>query len=340
MLAIGVGAFIFLRGGHPSESEPAAPAPVDTRSPLEQGLEKEPCDRVKMRDFAKELIKDGKPRVAIDRSNDFLQRCGDDPRVRLQLYHAHSNLSEWNAAAAEMTRLIEVDPNDDRYWTWRGVAYEKKGDLPLAAADFHQAMAIKPKIAGVPFNLARTYERMQRPCDAIAPLEQFFHYNPAKRDEANEARLARLYGSEGCSELAGSGRAVVRFPASAQVIRAPVKIEGHPGTFVVDTGASSVVMSASFAKSIGLVTDKWPTIRVTTAGGVKNARVGILASVELQGVRAGHIQGAVVDDMGSVQGLLGVSFLSRFVVNLDHSKGVLEITSRRPAAPPSAAKKQ
>ena len=295
-------------------------------------MEREPCDRVKMNDFDKELLKHGEPRLVLERSSAFLARCGDEPHVRLEMYFAYGNLSEWDSAAAVMTKLIEGDPNDSRYWSWRGLAYEAKGDLPLAVADFKQAMAIKPSLKGIPFNLARAYERLQTPCEGIGPLEQFLSYNRTEQNDTTNAQLARLYAMDGCTEIAGSGHAIIRFPAGAKVIVTDGSIEGHAGKFIVDTGASYVALTASFVKGMGLATDAWPEIQVSTAAGMKKSRLGMVKSVEVQGVKAGHIEAAVIDDMPGVQGLLGVSFLSRFVVALDPAKGVLELVSRRSAS--------
>ena len=294
-------------------------------------MDGEPCDRAKMYDFAKELLKNGEPRVLIDRANAFLSRCGEDPRIHLQIYFAHGNLSDWDAAAADMTKLIEGDPNDNRYWSWRGLAYEKKGDLPPAAADFRQAMAIKPSLTGIPFNLARVYERMHTPCEGIGPLEQFRFYNPTAHADTTAAQLARLYSMDGCTEVAGGGHAIIRFPTGSKVIMTDASIEGHSGKFVVDTGASYVALTPSFVKASGIVTSAWPTTFVSTAAGVKKFRVGAVSTIEVQGAKAGHIEACVIDDMPGVQGLLGESFLSRFIIKLDAAKGVLELSPRRSA---------
>lgn len=49
--------------------------------------------------------------------------------------------------------------------------------------------------------------------------------------------------------------------------------------------------------------------------------------VEVQGVKAARVPAAVIDGLGSIDGLLGMSFLSRF--DLKQAAGLLEITARR-----------
>ncbi len=308
-----------------------APPPVAIaapKDPLEEALDREPCDRGKIYELASKLMRVGESRAAIQRADAFFGRCGDEPRLRGLMVTAHMYLSDWDGAAAEATHLLETDPNDARYWSWRGIARESKGDLAPAADDFRQALALDPKLGGVPFNLARIYERRGTPCDGIGPVEQFLHYNPTARDARSEALLARLYATEGCSGMAGSGRAVIHFVPAAKVIQAVVQINSRPGTFVVDTGASSVVLSSTFAKAAGIDSSGWPSIRLATAGGLRTAKLGVLDEVEVQGVKASRVEGVVCDDLGSAQGLLGESFLSRFDVRIDPAKGVLEISAR------------
>lgn len=324
--ALVAGAFFALRRPPPA---PPQPPPVVAKDPLVEALEKEPCDRRAMLELARQLMRAHENRDAIDRSNAFLERCGTDTQLRSLMYTAHSYLSDWDGAIAEATKLLEQAPNDASYYAWRGVAQEKRGDLKAAVADFQQALAIEPKMGGIPFNLADDFERLGTPCEAIGPLEQYIHFNPG--DAASAAgRLEQLGRKVHCDDLEGSGKATVHFAPRANVIPAVVKINGHAGVFLVDTGASMVAMSAAYAKSIGIAYEAWPTMLVATAAGVRRVRTGKV-TVELQGVKASHVDAAVVDDMAGMQGLLGISFLSRFDVKIDAQKGVLEVSAREPA---------
>jgi aspartyl protease family protein len=318
--------FLVRRAGNAAS---ALEPPVKAKSALEEKLDKEPCDRSVMYDFEKELLKNHESRLVIERSNEFLARCGDDPRIRVETYFAYGNLNEWDDAAAVMTKLIESDPNDDRYWTWRGAAYDKKGDLSPAAADYRQALAIKPSLTTVPFPLARIYESMRTPCEGIGVLEQFLQYNPTTGADRAKAQLDRLYAMDSCKEVAGSGHALVRFPAGAKVVIGDASVEGHAGKFIIDTGASYVGLTETFVKTIGLDTSAWQPITLSTPAGPKKSKLGTVRTLEIQGSKAGHVGAVVIDDVPGVQGLLGVSFLSRFVVTLDPGKGILELKPRR-----------
>jgi hypothetical protein len=52
---------------------------------------------------------------------------------------------------------VAPDDRDDR--TWRGLAYEEKGDMLHAVADDEQALAIEPRLTDIPFNLADASSR-------------------------------------------------------------------------------------------------------------------------------------------------------------------------------------
>jgi len=71
-------------------------------------------------------------------------------------------------------------------------------------------------------------------------------------------------------------------------------------------------------------------VRLATASGVIQAPLALLDEVDIGGAIARHIP-AVIHDLpnmpASVVGLLGLSFLERFRVNLDLTSGILLLQS-------------
>lgn len=89
-------------------------------------------------------------------------------------------------------------------------------------------------------------------------------------------------------------------------------VNSMPVRFLVDTGATAVVLNASDARSIGVNPDDLPRrARVTTANGKADAGVVTLGSVRVGGLEAEDIDAVVMDDTLE-HSLLGMSFLNRF----------------------------
>lgn len=305
------------------------PAVLTARERIEVRLAKEPCDRTQILALADDLVKAGEYRPLINRAEAFWKKCGPLPRLRWSTYEAHRRLSELDAAIADASALIETNPQDKDYWWWRGIIHQEQGNLEKAAADFRQSITIEPAITGIPFNLALAYEKLGKPCEAIFPIEQFLRYHPDTPDRVNvQQRLHRLYANSECVALAGKGRAVIRFNPDDPMIRANVKVGRETGVFMIDTGASYTVLTTELAEKLGLELSS--SILVHTASGITEARLSVVDVVELQGVRATRVPVAVVDSLPpGLDGLLGLSYLARFYVQMESLAGKLTIAARR-----------
>ncbi|HEX2573219.1 MAG TPA: tetratricopeptide repeat protein [Polyangia bacterium] len=160
---------------------------------LSAALAKEPCDRQKIVKLAEVMLQAGDNRGALRRSDAFFAACGEHLRLRWTTYTAHQRLSEWDAAIADATRLIDNAPEDPDYWWWRGNIYEEKGALEKAAADYRKTLELRPASNNIPFNLSSVLERLGRPCEAMAPVFQFLRHYPQYRGQPNiVSRMERL----------------------------------------------------------------------------------------------------------------------------------------------------
>jgi aspartyl protease family protein len=297
---------------------------------LRANVAREPCDRSAIIRLGEALMSVGDARGTVERTSAFFRTCGEFPRLRWLSYAAHKQLSEWDQAAAEATRLIESDPYDADYRGWRGVAYEQKGDFSRAAEDYQQALVLRPGLVDLPINLANTYEKLGRPCDAVLPLAQAVFQHPHAPNAAGvHARIAQLASSPACAWTVGEGHAKVKTKPGAGVVVVKVLINSRvTGEFIVDTGATLVVLSRAFAERAGISTRGAPSLLAQTANGVTSGALVALDRVDLQGVHAARVPATVVDNLGGVDGLLGMSFLARF--DLRHSEGLLELSARKP----------
>jgi hypothetical protein len=162
-------------------------------------LEREPCDRTGMLRLSQAMLRAGDDRGTLQRIAAFHDRCGEWPRLLWVSYSAHMRLGERDAAIADASRLIAVTPTDKDFWWWRAQAYEDKGLLDKAAADYRKALEIEPALTGIPFNLANLLERQGHLCEARAPILQFLEHHPdVKNRERIQAQLDRLQRDGHC----------------------------------------------------------------------------------------------------------------------------------------------
>ncbi|MDP3501522.1 MAG: TIGR02281 family clan AA aspartic protease [Myxococcales bacterium] len=335
VLGGGVGAVSWM-GTRPRPPPPAPPAPPPPpkygsfTAAVEQTrklLELEPCDRKAVLKLSEALLKGDAPREAIGVVDGFVTKCGPYERLLWDKFTAHKRLSENDQAIAVATTLMESDPMDVDYPWWRGELLEAQGKVEEAVADYRLSLSLLPRAKSIPFMLTDALFKAGRPCEAIEPMNLFLHFHPDQRQStAAETRLSKLAEAK-CEMTTGEGRAVFHAPVGASAFRGQVKVNGKAtGTFIIDTGASSVVLSRSFADKLGL-DGSFRQVRVRTAGGVKVAKLTSLDAVEAQGAKSKRVEAVIIDDFGE-DGLLGLSFLTRFEVQLDSKTRTLTLRAR------------
>jgi len=93
-------------------------------------------------------------------------------------------------------------------------------------------------------------------------------------------------------------------------------LNGYPMTFLVDTGATTIAISATEAKRIGLDYKAGQAAGVNTAAGVVPAWRVKLNTVKVGGIALNQVDGMVVET-GLSMPLLGMSFLNRMEMKRD-----------------------
>jgi clan AA aspartic protease (TIGR02281 family) len=98
--------------------------------------------------------------------------------------------------------------------------------------------------------------------------------------------------------------------------------------FLLDTGASDVLVPESVAKELGLNTGAASrTKRYSTANGIVEHPVVMLRSVSLGGAVVENVPASVSPNMDI--GLLGLSFFNHFTYNIDAAAGVVTLIPNR-----------
>lgn len=102
---------------------------------------------------------------------------------------------------------------------------------------------------------------------------------------------------------------------------------------IVDTGASHTILSPAIARELGLPGQSGGQgVTVKTAGGPVQAEVVTLPLVQVGEAVAHNVLAGVFDIADvppEVDGLLGLTFLSRFLVTIDAEKGELHLRPRQ-----------
>jgi aspartyl protease family protein len=93
-------------------------------------------------------------------------------------------------------------------------------------------------------------------------------------------------------------------------------LNGYPVTFLVDTGATAIAISATEAKRIGLDYKAGEATRVGTAAGVTPAWRVKFNTVKVGSITLNQVDGMVVESGLNVP-LLGMSFLNRMEMRRD-----------------------
>ena len=118
----------------------------------------------------------------------------------------------------------------------------------------------------------------------------------------------------------------IPFERRGTAVLVPGKVNGQLiGYFILDTGATYTSVNRVVADRLG-VASGGSTVRLVTASGAIQVPLALIDELEVGGAAAHHVA-AVVHDLpnvpSNVVGLLGLSFLERFRVNLNLSAGVL-----------------
>jgi aspartyl protease family protein len=120
-----------------------------------------------------------------------------------------------------------------------------------------------------------------------------------------------------------SGSAIVLTAGTNGHFRTTGQINGKSIEFMVDTGASSVVISQADADRLGLDYKNAPTGMASTANGVAPFRLITLGAVRIGDVEIANVEAAVIP--APMRGaLLGNSFLMRFQMKRENDVMRLE----------------
>jgi aspartyl protease family protein len=123
---------------------------------------------------------------------------------------------------------------------------------------------------------------------------------------------------------------VIQFAPGTRAIQVAATLNNsYEQQFIVDTGASTVTIPSSTAERLGLTIGNNPRRRVTTASGIIEAPEVVLPSITVNDYEVDDVTALVIDIPNQPDlGLLGLSFLDRFRMDLNVEQGVLILEPR------------
>ena len=300
------------------------------RAPVLQALEeltRERCDETAIVNLGKALQAAGQRRDAANAHLRFSTTCNGHSESLQIATNIFLTIADYERAAEAATAMTVLEPLNDNGYFLRAVAYDRSGQARKAVDDYTTAIELftrKELIADVSFvGLARNYEKMGQPCDAAAAIESWVAINPSRHETAKTRSIIASYERKGnCASATAGKEEVFARPRRGEVVTLPVTINGVPGRFILDTGASFVSLKSSFATKAKVEINPDSKIQLYTANGVSEGRRGRAAAIQVRSLRANDVPIIVQSDAKGtygpgVDGLLGMSFLSRFQVALD-----------------------
>jgi clan AA aspartic protease (TIGR02281 family) len=301
-------------------------------------LKREPCDQKSIADLALVLDKLGYRREAANGLYNFVRNCGAPLSALNQSVNIYLKLTDYAKAVEVADEFIRRAPSDHNAHYLRGVALQGVGDYKRALVDYSDAVELfgadKKNIASRVFlHMAEVYAALDRFCEATAPINMWVSLDPASRDTSRTQKMISDYEAKGnCASSKEFQKETYPLRGQRNVVTVKAEINGVRGLFILDTGASYVSVKSAFADRAKIPRSE-TEITLLTANGPAKAKLSKADKVMLGKLEAANVPVAVqnADDKSygnGVDGLLGMSFLSRFEVQM--ASGSIEIRTRRP----------
>ena len=214
-----------------------------------------------------------------------------------------------------------------------GKAAYGRGDFAAAERLFNQAIAEAPNEPLLHYHRGITLMRLSRWPDAATAFQAALRLDPPA-DVAAAARAGLRSIDSLLRQPATSGprtdETTVRLQRLGGNWVAQVRVnDTQVARFLVDTGASTCVISPGLAAALNIRPDpQAPPVPLQTISGLTRGQLVSIPSLRVGDVEAENVI-AVVHPLGSsMDGILGNTFLARFMVTLDPAQGVLRLSPK------------
>jgi clan AA aspartic protease (TIGR02281 family) len=301
-------------------------------------LKREQCDQKSIADLARALDKFGYRREAANGLYNFVRNCGAPLSALHQSVDIYLKLTDYAKAVEVADEFMRRAPSDHNAHYLRGVALQGAGDFRRALVDYSNAIELfglnKKGISSRVFlHMSEVYAALNQFCEAAAPISMWVSLDPASRDTSRTQKMISDYEGKGnCATSREFQKESYPPRGQTNVVTVKAEINGMRGLFILDTGASYVTVKSAFADRAKIPQTE-TEITLMTANGQARAKLSKADKVMLGTLSAANVPVAIqkADDKSygnGVDGLLGMSFLSRFEVKM--VGGSIEVSTRRP----------
>jgi clan AA aspartic protease (TIGR02281 family) len=285
-------------------------------------LNKEPCDKRAIFQATVALEQAGANRDTAALLKGFGAKCPNAEGEINRAAELYFLLGDYDASIEQANALARVRPDAPTVFYLRARAYQGAKRYEDALEDyatfFQLAGDLKPVVAEVFTRMSAAYEALMRHCEATMPLLLYISVDSERRTTPALLKTVSDLAKKGaCGDTYAKGRATIPRSTSGVII-AKIAINGVVGNFVIDTGASLVTISRAFAARAKATVIKTGGVDLQTANGIVTASLGTADTIRLGELTASKVPLVVVEKSvgDGIDGLLGMSFLSRFEVVL------------------------
>jgi aspartyl protease family protein len=229
------------------------------------------------------------------------------------------------AALDALSRAARLDGSARTELRRQVLAVAARAALPVddRIAALVDAAADDPGYAPYQAALGRLYFGEGRYVEATASLE-----TALARDASPDADLATLLDTAR-QRLQTPGQTIAPLHSSASGLYVYASVDGRPMRFVLDTGATYTALSMQAARSLGLVAlERTPQVTLSTAAGFVHAPLVTLGAIDVNGAIVQRVPVVVLESTAPFDGLLGMSFLDHFDVDIDRGAGQMRLVRR------------
>ncbi len=292
------------------------------------------CDEQAIVTVVATLTSAAQNRKISDLTEAYFAECGIVEKLMRNKISADMSINEYQRAERTAKQIVDRFPNVPDHWAWLSTAREKQGNLDGAISAYRHALSLFPEPSKVIrsdfYRLSRLLELQGRYCEASEPLKQYISYDPQKRMSTDVTSLLENLEKKGDCKNELKSPSTVRVMSIAQdgAIIITALINGKQAKLLVDTGASYVYLNRSFALGAGIPIKPGDTIVSLNANGKVISNSSRISTLQVGGATAKGVTCAVqsigVPPLEGIDGLLGLSFLSRFKFSVDGRQLVLE----------------